>query len=100
LQIILDENIKRVERPGKQNRATFTKIDAFPLEKLDLVSDQKTSLVVLEDEGRTQSNFNVFIGSKSDIAALYDPTNCKKMNDKCVICPDGKIRCTMVPLTK
>lgn len=51
------------------------------------------SLVEVQKKVAYVYSFEVFTGREDVIAASYNSNECERLNEKCFICSDGKIRC-------
>jgi len=98
LRTVLERSIEDAAKIDREEK--FSPPQGPSGEASDRPADSTMSLVVIEREGKSTLEFNVFAGSEAEIVALYDLTKCEKMNDKCFLCPDGVIRCTILGLIK
>lgn len=98
LRMVLGESIVELEKRKKgesgpppepgQDQSWQTRLDDIK------------SLVVVKAQDESRFQFTAFLGTQTELMTVNDGQKCREMNKRCVICPDGKIYCTIVAIRK
>jgi hypothetical protein len=98
LRVVLEESIAALEKA--QHAEAGRPSEPFTGQSWQMRMDDIKSLVVVEIANENKLQFKAFVGTQTELTAIVDPTKCRELNDKCVICPDGKIYCTITAIKK
>ena len=97
---ILESNIDALEKKDDGKPFVEPFVDRSPIQIPGFAEGEKISLVIVERISKGKFGFKALLGSAHEIGGQYDLDKCEKMNKKCFICPDGKIRCKTTAITK
>lgn len=99
LRMVLETSIAELEKMKKGESEPRSE-SATPRSWETRLDDIK-SLVVVEAPNESTVRFKAFVGTQTELGTISgDAPRCREMNNKCVICPDGKIYCTIVAIRK
>ena len=98
LRTVLERSLEDLAKIEKGEKVSPH--ENLPGEPSEQPAESTKSLVAIQRKNGNTLQFQVFAGSEAEIGAVYDLTKCEKMNDKCFLCPDYVIRCTILALTK
>jgi hypothetical protein len=97
LRMVLEQAVVELAKRKKEGGVPTS---GSPRQSWQTRLDDIKSVVVVEAQGESTFQFKAFVGTQPELATISEGPKCREMNDKCVICPDGKIYCTIVAIRK
>ena len=98
LRLVLEEGLVELEKRRKAESGPLPDVPPDPSWQMKL--DDIKSVVVIEALDEKRVHFKAFVGTQTELMTINDAPKCREMNKRCIICPDGKIYCTIVAIRK